>query len=129
MSQEIKKSALGVMKKNIMGTISFNMKMPSMRKEQDFIVYPLQKGVDWVNIMIQSDTRIGRLNLLSGKGQMSKSHQGGAYGVHLSIDKLEEFELSKEDIEKLKEQIKSTAGSLVGGVVKTDNTEASMTAL
>ena len=55
---------------NIMGTISFNMKIEGMRKFQDFIVYPIQKNDSEKVITIQSDTRIGRLNLKIGRAHV-----------------------------------------------------------
>ena len=87
---------------NIMGTISFNMKIEGMRKFQDFIVYPIQKNDSEKVITIQSDTRIGRLNLNTGKGEMSQSHSGGAYFPHLVMDKKTIFELSLLDLQTLK---------------------------
>lgn len=56
-------------RRNIMGTISFNMKAGSMRKPQDFIVYPKNQNDGLANhiIRIQSDTRMGLIDLRSGK--------------------------------------------------------------
>jgi hypothetical protein len=111
-------------RKNIMGTLSFKMKIAGMRKEQEFIVYPIQMGDS--SIKIQSDTRIGMIDMESGKGIMSQSHQSGAYGHHLSTDKLIPFELSQEQLISLKEKIRETAGSNVGSsIVKSDNLGAS----
>ena len=108
--------------KNIMGTISFTHKFQGMRKEQDFIVYPITASTG-SEIMIQSDTRIAMLNIETGVGRMSKAHSSGAYGIHLSIDKLSEISIDHEELFILREAIKSTAGFAVGssGIVTTDN--------
>ena len=109
--------------KNIMGTLSFDLKISGMRKPQDFIVYPAGEKTD--AILIQSDTRIGRINMTSGKGVMSQSHANGAYGVHLSMDKLIPFELSESQLKELKAKISGTAGESVGSsFVTSDNSFA-----
>ena len=98
--------------KNRMGTLSFDIKLSGMRKSQDFIVYPVSQKSD--TILIQSDTRIGQIRMTDGKGVMSQSHANGAYGVHLSMDKLVPFELTESQLKELKENLSSTAGSSVG---------------
>ena len=113
----------GKFRRNIMGTTSFEFKLPNMRKMQDFIVYPATSGD--TSIMIQSGTRIGRINMSNGEGMMSQSHASGAYGVHLQFDKLIPFSLTLDQLSALKEQVARTAGSLVGSsVVKSDNSGA-----
>ena len=112
-------------KKNIMGTISFDGKFAGMRKEQDFIVYP--KGIDDIDdiYMIQSNTRIGRINMVNGDYVMSQPHSSGAYGVHLAMDKLVKGTLDNDDLVPLRNAIKGTAGAMVGrSIVHCDNTGA-----
>lgn len=112
-------------KGNIMGTTSIDMKIKGMRKAQDFIVYPLDKNSTNKTIKIQSDTRIGLLNLENGEGRMSKSHQNGAYFHHLQMDNLTAFSLSAIDLQALKMRIFTTADKKAGNsVVKTDNSGA-----
>jgi len=106
-----------------MGTLSFDMKLPNMRKAQDFIVYPASEKTDF--IMIQSSTRFGKINMNTGMGLMSQSHANGAYAVHMHIDKLVKFQLTDSQLEKLKEELAKTAGSAVGrSVVISDNSYA-----
>lgn len=114
--------ALLNIKKNCMGTIDIIMKIKGMRKEQDFIVYPITK--ESTSIKIQSDTRIGLIDL-SGKGKMSKSHSNGAYFVHLQMDVLTEFHFNNSDWRQIVEYIGLTEGDKVGsrGVI-TDNSGA-----
>jgi hypothetical protein len=123
---EIAKAEVFGLKRNIMGTTDIEMKISGMRKAQDFIVYPIGKDDAGSVITIQSDTRIGQLNLVKGVGVMSQSHSNGAYFVHLQMDKLTPFTVSESDLENIKSHIFKTAGSNVGtrGVVS-DNSGAS----
>ena len=112
--------------KNCMGTVSFDAKFAGMRKPQDFIVYPMHSG-NQVRIKIQSDTRIGFIEVADGRVLLSKPHASGAYFHHLSgaryVDKL-----SPEDLFTLKAHIMSTAHGAAGkaenGIVQTDNSGA-----
>lgn len=109
-------------RKNIMGTLSIEMKIQGMRKAQEFIVYPITKDAD--SIKIQSDTRIAVVNR-NGQGKCSKSHSSGAYFHHLSLDPLTPFEFSKTDWRQIVEYTGLTEGDSVGdSVVKTDNSGA-----
>lgn len=114
---------------NSMGTASFFGKLDKgMRKEQDFSVYPISKDSASKVITIQSDTRIGRIDLETGKGVMSKSHASGAFFVHLQIDQLTHFQLSEGDRSALQVKIflssDSNAGKSQNGVVLSDNSGA-----
>ena len=110
-------------KKNIMGTVSFQGKFTGMRKAAEFIVYPMQDS--GTVITIESDTRIGRLDLFNGLVRMSQPHSGGAYFIHLSMDKPVFTMVSKEDCQTLRGWVKATGGLEVGeSIVKCDNTGA-----
>lgn len=112
-------------RRNIMGTTSFDFLMKGMRKPQDFITYPLSANNEAKEIVIQSDKRIGRLSLETGKGRMSQNHANGAYNHNLAMDKLIDFEISAEELSELRGAILKSAGSLVGNsIVKTDNSGA-----
>jgi hypothetical protein len=123
---EIAKSEIIALGKNIMGTIDIEMKITGMRKPQEFSVYPITKDDSGKIITIQSDTRIGKIDLDTGRGVMSQSHSNGAYFVHFQMDNLTPFTVSESDLEKIKARIFATAGDNVGtsGVV-TDNSGAS----
>jgi hypothetical protein len=114
--------------KNIMGTMSFDMKIKGMRKSQEFVVYPISSESKNSEITIQSDKRIARLNLETGKGRISENHRNGAFFVHFSFDKLTDFELSPIDLQTLKLQIFTTsspnAGKEENGIVSSDNSGA-----
>lgn len=99
-------------KRNSVGTVSFDAKFKNMRKSQDFIVYPMKAGE--TTVMVQSDTRIGTIDLTTGAVRMAGPHAGGAYGVHLAFAKQLE-PLPAEDLFKLKAAIQATAGKHVTG--------------
>lgn len=111
---------------NIMGTTSFDLKLKGMRKPQDFIVYPISKSEAKKPIMIQSDKRIGMLDLDTGEGLMSQNHANGAYFIHLQLDKKTSFKISEDDLNKLKQKIIGTTGESVGSVIVSDNEGAGM---
>jgi hypothetical protein len=111
---------------NRMGTASFDMKLKGMRKFQDFIVYPISKDDTEKVIKVQSDTRIGYIDLKDGKVQMTKSFQGGAYNHHLVMTKLDNFQLTDVDTQTLRMHIFTTASPMAGtnGVMYCDNSGA-----
>lgn len=112
--------------RNIMGTVSFDGQFHGMRKPQDFIVYPLPAGYERATIKIQSDTRIGLVNLETGEIMMSKPQASGAYNHHLATAKLLPAKLDGETLLILKAQILATASAKAGtnGVIHTDNSGA-----
>ena len=123
---EIVKAEIIGLSKNILGTTDIEMKISGMRKPQDFSVYPIAKDESDKVITIQSSTRIGLIDLNTGRGMMSQSHSSGAYFVHLKMDKLIPFMVSESDLEDIKTHIFKTAGSSVGNsIVKSDNSGAS----
>ena len=112
-------------RKNIMGTVSFDGKFDGMRKAQDFIVYPFHAGNDMTTATIQSDTRIGMINLQSGTITMSRPKPGGAYFVHMNGASIV-GKLTEEELFMLKAEIFASASGKVGtnGIVYTDNSGA-----
>jgi hypothetical protein len=114
--------------KNCMGTVTFVHKFEKMRKEQEFDVYPMDKKSSEKVITIQSNTRIGQINLDNGNVCLSESHSNGAYFIHLGMDALSKSTLSTEDLNTLKNAIIGTAGELVGnnGLVYCDNSKAEL---
>jgi len=110
--------------KNIMGTLSFEMKLSKMRKPQEFIVYPVSSADADKPITIQSDTRIGVIDLETGKGLMSQSHTGGAYFVHLSVDEKIRFKLDETQLELFREKMRGTSKT-GDSIIQIDNAGAS----
>ena len=123
---EIAKAEIIGLGTNILGTTDIEMKISGMRKPQEFSVYPLGKDDAEKIITIQSSTRIGRLDLSTGRGVMSQSHPNGAYFVHFQMDKLIPFTVNESDLEDIKASVFKTAGSKVGGQgIFSDNSGAS----
>lgn len=112
-------------RKNIMGTCSFDGKFSGMRKAQDFIVYPIKSEDDAKRVTIQSDTRIGWVNLESGQVMLSPAKASGAYFHHLALAQKAGI-LSGEQLLMLKAQILGTASGKAGsnGIVFADNSGA-----
>lgn len=108
--------------KNIMGTVSFDGKFAGMRKAQDFIVYPMQDSGEVITI--QSDTRIGQIDLATGALVLSAPRSGGCGFIHLQVGPRQRETLPQEEIQTLRQCVKSTGGLLVGGCVKSENTGA-----
>lgn len=115
-------------RKNIMGTTSFDAKFAGMRKAQDFIVHPMKTGDDAGQAIVQSDTRIGTIDLQTGTVRMSRPHAGGANFIHLSMERAIIDKLPQEDLFSLKAHIMSTAHGAAGkdenGIVQSDNSGA-----
>lgn len=111
------------LRKNRMGTVSFDGKFVGMRKAQDFIVYPM-KGAE-THATVQSDTRIGEIDLTYGVVKMSPPRQGGSYGVHLAFAR-EQGQLTAEELLLFKAHIFATAHGMAGtnGIVYCDNSGA-----
>lgn len=114
-------------KKNIMGTVSFDGRFPGMNKPQDFIVYPIQDSTE--EIRVQSGHRFGRIDLGTGKGVMSANRADYANSVWLQLCEIrgtaKAFTLAAEDLQTLRQWVKSTGGLLVGSsMILSDNTGA-----
>ena len=113
--------------KNCMGTTSFDGKFAGMMKAQDFIAYPLPADSDRVRVKIQSDTRIGFIELADGRVLLSKPQASGAYFHHLSGARYV-GKLTPEDLLMLKAHIFASAHGAAGkaenGIVQTDNSGA-----
>lgn len=109
---------------NLMGTLSFAAQFPGMRKAQEFIVYPMKDTE--TTAVIQSDTRIGLINLETGKITLTPAHAGGAYFHHLQLEGRTAGKLDQAELFLLKAQIMSTASGRAGsnGLVYVDNTGA-----
>ena len=122
---------LSNIKTNRMGTLSFDAKFKGMRKEQNFIVYPIHKGNNVDKIMIQSETRIGYLYLNTGDVIMSHPRSGGSYSPHLMFAKKID-QLDKEELAGFKFRLVQTEGDSVGNngmKIITDNSGAGLVSI
>lgn len=104
--------------KNLMGTTSFDGKFGRMRKAQDFVVYPLQKGDSVKVIHVQSKNRWAEINLETNVLTLSASHSH-ANSFALSLDivkgKAEKVTMTKEELNPLLDHIRGTASPMAGG--------------
>ena len=114
-------------RKNCMGTVSFDGQFDGMRKAQDFIVYPMHPDIKAEKVAhVQSDTRIGEIDLTTGTVNMSLPRAGGAYYIHMATARIV-GKLTSEELLLFKAQIFATAGEKVGDNVLhvvTDNSGA-----
>lgn len=106
--------------KNSLGTANLVLKVDSkMRKEQSFCVYPISVGE--TSIKIQSDARIGTLDLLTGKGILTKSYSGGAYNHHLHLGETFPIECTKDTLNAIIEAIRNSSKNGDSIVMKIQN--------
>jgi hypothetical protein len=111
---------------NCMGTNSIKAKFQGMRKEQEFILYPLQKDSSTDRIKIQSDTRIGYISLSTGAVQLCPPVSSGAYAPHLIFVR-DCGKLTDDELVNLKLSIFQTRGDKVGNnamSIYCDNSQA-----
>lgn len=115
------------LRKNCMGTVSFDGMFPGQKKIQDFIVYPLSGEADTTRMLVQSDKRIGYIYPADGRVELCPSQSSGAYAPHLILCQ-HIGKLSAEDLLLLKGHVMGTAHGAAGkaenGIVQTDNSGA-----
>jgi hypothetical protein len=114
-------------RKNIMGTASFDGQAPGMRKPQDFIVYPMQDAGTVIDI--QSSNYWGQIDLATGEVLVSTratGHAGRDWLAYCQIAGITStYHVALETLAALRACIKSTGGLEVGlSIVKSDNTGA-----
>lgn len=115
---------ISTLHKNIMGMTSFEAKFEGMRKAQEFDVYPIKGGDDAKTVTIQSDTRIGTVNLDTGDVQITRSIPSGAFFHHLALVQ-PAGKLSTAMLNALKLQVFTTASKRAGEhFVVSDNSGA-----
>lgn len=93
-----------------------SIQFSGMRKPQRFILYPYDGGE---TLLIQSDTRIGRVTLRTGKTLLSAPRQGGAYGVHLSMPSAKVVDMPAEALTEIQGYLWHNEGKEgnIGGVI------------
>jgi len=114
-------------RKNRVGTTSFDLFGLGMRKADDFVVYPIQVGT--TRILIQSSTRMGILDPANNAICLTKPRSSGSNSLHLQMDQpLRRYEIEPQEMEKLVSTIRSTgapAGTITAcGILSVDNSQA-----
>lgn len=90
--------------------VNREFKFKGMRKPQSFTFYPVLK-TDTV-FLIQSDQRIGRVDLDKGTIYLSKGRSNGSYGPDLCEARgAKHIELTQDQIERLTEGRDTMAGA------------------
>jgi hypothetical protein len=110
-------------RKNIMGTVSFDGQFDGMRKPQDFIVYPMKNPGKM--IYVQSDNRFAEIDLEGGHVRLSRSARGIGFAGLVSATY--GGQMDEDQLELLKYAIRQTASGKAGtnGIVYVDNSGAS----
>jgi hypothetical protein len=114
---------------NIMGTTSFTAKFAGMRKEQEFIVYPIAKDSDTAVIMCQSESRWLEIDSTTGKCEITSAQSGHHNRWLLQMQQMRgksiSFTLPAADLQALKMHIFVTADKKAGSsVILSDNSGA-----
>jgi len=115
-------------KRNVLGTLDFDMHIKGMRGFQNFSVYPISASDKNPRIIIQSDKRFGYIDPDTGMGISSKT---GSSSVHLQKDLINRqatfFHLTSDQLSTLKDKISLTKDSNAGNYfIKTDNSGADL---
>lgn len=114
-------------KRGLMGTAEFDGLFKPQRQAQNFVVYPLHAGNPTDRIKVQSDKRIGYIDLSTGAVSLSPSRAGGSYNTHLHLA-TPVGTLGAEELLLLKAQVFATAhgdaGRSINRVIGTDNSGA-----
>lgn len=114
-------------KRSIMGTAEFDGLFLTQKKPQIFLCYPLSSGSRADRVMVQSDKRIGYIDLVNGAVTLSPSRAGGSYQPHLALATPQGI-LPAEELFMLKAQIFATAhgdaGRSINRVIGTNNAGA-----
>lgn len=118
--------SLDSIRKNCMGTISFNMMYKGMRKVDDFIVYPKSSDDTDSVIIIQSGRRFGKLDLNTGKSIIAVGDNANSItlSMQIALKTAKCVMFTPEQCQQLKERILGTYSSKAGtnGIMYSDNT-------
>lgn len=105
-------------RKNTMGTASFDGKFGKMRKAQNFVTYPIQSGDNGKTIAIQSEHRYAVISVESGKMVLSTNQANYANSMTLQMDmingKAEPVLIPSDELETLLSFIRGTASPMAG---------------
>lgn len=86
---------------------NYTFKAGNMKAEQEFTLYPYTGGE---TITLQSDKRICKVNVHTGKGVMNrKNEQRGAYFAHFALGTIE-VQVPHTTMNEIREHLKGAAG-------------------
>jgi len=136
---KFKNPTIGVPRNNLLGTLSLDIKGKGMRKSQNFTFYPknANDGLPPHVVHIQSETRNGYLDLITGNLISTPPYPGGSYNHHLAYHMGNVMyaedgkssmrylgQLTEEDRVAVVDSFGTSTQKWTEGVVKTDNSGA-----
>ena len=105
--------------KNRLGTMSFTLAMGRMKKAEDFVTYPIQKGETGDIVRLQSSHRWAELNTRTGEISLSARRAQYANSIWLMICKAngtaETDRATAEQLNEMLTAIRGTASPMAGG--------------
>ena len=117
-------------KKNCLGTMSFTLKMGKMKKAEEFVTYPIQRGDNGEKVYLQSHHRWAELNTKTGAVQLSARRAQYANSEWLAMCKAigtaETDNATEEQLGEMLSAIRGTASPNAGsnGIMYCDNSNA-----
>jgi hypothetical protein len=76
---------------------NISLKLGNARKSEEYTIYPYTgNGI----FMLQSDKRIAQVDM-EGKGTVSNPHPGGAYFIHLQLER-NPIQLTPDEMQSIK---------------------------
>ena len=106
------------MRKNCLGTMSFELKMGRMKKAEEFCTYPIQKDDNGERIYLQSGHRWAEMDTKTGVVSLSARRAQYANNIWLAICRargIDEHDCATaEQLEQILSAIRGTAGDKVG---------------
>ena len=119
------------MKKNCLGTMSFELKIGKMKKAEEFCTYPIQRGESGDKVFLQSHHRWAELNTRTGEIEMSARRAQYANSMFLLECKIkgiaESDKATAEQLEKMLGAIRGTASPKAGNsLIFCDNSNTNL---
>lgn len=121
------------MRKNCLGTMSFELRLGKMKKAEAFCTYPIQKDDSPLHIFLQSHHRWAVLNTKTGQVELSARRAQYANDVWLAVCRAQgtnEFDqATPEQLDTILSAIRGTASPKAGNNILSmycDNTNAAL---
>ena len=127
-TQTTTRATVGAIRRNIMGTVDVDLKAGNMRRAASFIVYPVHAGSpEPLTLRMQAEHRVATIDADNGRGMISQAIKGHpALFYANAAHGAQPFDLSPEDLQRVREAIAATANRRAGtnDIVYTDNSGA-----
>ena len=107
------------MKRNLLGTMDFTLRIGKMKKPESFCTYPIQKDDSPLHVHLQSDHRWAILNTKTGEVELSARRAQYANSVWMVVCRArgtnEYDRATPEQLAAMLDAIRSTASPHAGG--------------